>query len=224
MCIFIVAGIIITANWSIYIWAVNAGFVIQSSLGYFLEPLAVCLLGIVIYKEKANKFKKIAIGFACIGILIMIIGYKELPIIAIGLALTAAIYAAIKKSISLNPLQSLLFETLFIAPIALLVIVYLESSGQGALVYGGGKYVLLLFAGVVTAVPLALFSSAANKIPLVTLGLTEYICPSISLLLGIFLFKEPFDIVQFSAFVVIWIGVAFFTYGEILDSRKNNEN
>ena len=225
---YIIAGILITMNWSIYIWAVQAGFVIQSSMGYFLEPLIVSLLGMIIYKEKANKWKKISIGFALVGLLVMIIGYRELPIISIGLAITFAIYAAIKKSVDLPPFQSLLYETIFIAPITLLIVFYLEGNGIGALATGGsGKFLLLMFAGIASAIPMGLFSSAAKNLPLLTLGLTEYISPSISLVLGIFLFKESFDIIQFSAFVIIWIGLVFFTYGEYADirnKRKGQEN
>ena len=218
--IYMAAGLVITVNWSIYIWAVNAGFVIQCSMGYFLEPLLVCLFGIIFYQERANGWKKFSLILAVCGLLVMVIGYRQLPMISIGLALSFAVYSAIKKSVSLNPIQSLLYETLFLVPIALLCILYFESQGVSAYGAGGGfKFFLLLFAGVATAVPLGLFSSAANKLSLITLGLTEYISPSISLLLGIFLFKEPFDMIQFSAFVVIWIGLIFFTYGEIVDSR-----
>ena len=203
---YIIAGILITANWSIYIWAVQAGHVIQASMGYFLEPLIVCLLGMIIFKEKANKWKRISLGFALVGMMVMIIGYKELPLISLGLATTFGVYTAIKKRVDLPALQSLLYETIFIAPIALLVIFWLEGSGVGALSTGScGKFVLLLLAGVVSAVPLGLFCAAAKNLPLLTLGLTEYISPSISLILGIFLFKEPFDIIQFSAFLCLKI-------------------
>ena len=221
MWTYIIAGILITLNWSIYIWAVQAGYVIQSSMGYFLEPLIVCLFGMIIYKEKANKWKLISLGFALAGLMVMVIGYRELPVIAIGLASTFAVYAAIKKSVDLPPFQSLLYETIFIAPVALLMVFWLEGSGIGAMATGGStKFVLLLFAGIATAVPMGLFSAAARNLPLLTLGLTEYISPSIALVLGIFLFKEPFDIIQFSAFVIIWIGLVFFTYGELVDIRK----
>ena len=221
---YIIAGILITMNWSIYIWAVQAGYVIQSSMGYFLEPLVVSLFGIIIYKEKANKWKWISMGCAFAGLLVMIIGYKELPMIAVGLASTFAIYAAIKKRVDLPPFQSLLYETVFIAPIALVAVFWLEGTHIGAMAAGGSaKFFLLLFAGIATAVPMGLFSAAARNLPLLTLGLTEYISPSISLVLGIFLFKEPFDIIQFSAFVIIWIGLIFFTYGEIVDLRTEKK-
>lgn len=221
LLLYFAAGIIITINWSIYIWAVNAGHLIQCSMGYFLEPLVVCLFGVVIYKERVNTWKKISMAFAVCGLLVMIIGYHQIPLIAVGLGLSFAIYAAVKKSVQLSPLQSLLYETMFLLPIALGIILWLECTGRGGLAAGdGSKYVLLLFAGVATAVPMGLFSFAANKLPLITLGLTEYLSPSISLLLGIFFFAEPFDRIQFSAFVVIWIGLVFFTYGEAADSRK----
>ncbi len=220
---YIIAGIVITINWSIYIWAVNAGQVIQTSMGYFLEPLVVCLFGVVIYKEKINNWKKISVCFAVCGLLVMIIGYKQVPLIAVGLGLSFAIYAAIKKSVSAAPLQSLLYETIFLAPVALGFVCYYENAGVGALTAGSGKFILLMFAGIATAVPLALFSFAASKLPLITVGLTEYISPSISLILGIFLFKEPFDAIQFSAFAIIWIGLIFFTYGEISDNKNKAE-
>lgn len=220
---YIAAGIIITINWSIYIWAVNAGQVIQTSMGYFLEPLVVCLFGVVIYKERINKWKKVSVCLAVCGLFIMVIGYRQVPLIAVGLGLSFAVYAAIKKSVSASPLQSLLYETIFIAPVALGIVLYYENTGGGALTAGGFKFFLLMFAGLATAVPLGLFSFAANKLPLITVGLTEYISPSISLVLGIFLFKEPFDIVQFSAFAIIWIGLVFFTYGEISDHKNNKE-
>ena len=209
---YIGAGITITINWSLFIWAVNSGFVIQSSMGYFLEPLVVSAFGVIFYKEKLNKSKKIAMGFAIVGILVMLIGYGEVPYIAVFLALTFAFYAAIKKSVTVAPIQSLLYETILLMPIALGFVIYYETHGIGAFAVADNVTLALLFCcGIATAVPLALFAFAAKKLPLVTLGLVEYISPSISLILGVFLFKEPFDVVQFSAFAFIWVGLVFFT-------------
>lgn len=220
---FFSAGIVITINWSVYIWAVNAGYVIQSSMGYFLEPLLVCIFGVLIYKEKINGLKKIAMLFALGGLLVMIVGYRQIPLIAVGLGLTFAVYSAIKKSVDADPVQSLLYETILLVPVAIGFIIYYESAGIGAIATGGtGKFILLLFAGIATAVPLSLFGYAAGRLPLITLGISEYISPSISLILGIFLFKEPFDLVQFSAFVLIWIGLVFFTFGEIKEQKGIN--
>lgn len=226
----ITTGILITANWSLYIWAVNANYVIQTCMGYFLEPLVVCAFGMIFFKEKLNRSKKTALMMALIGLGVMIIGYREVPLISLGLAGTFSIYAAMKKNIKTKPIQSLFYETVFLMPIALIIIIKLETARTGAFAVcaaaGVGteavvKFFLLLLSGLLTAIPLGLFSQAATKLPLVTLGLTEYVSPSLSLILGIFLFKEPFDVIQFSAFALIWIGLSFFTYGEVKDSQGN---
>lgn len=213
---FILAGILITANWSIYIWAVNADQVIQTCIGYYIEPLMVCVFGIVIFKEKLTGYKGIALILALAGVVMVLVHFWQVPLIALSLAFTFAIYAAMKKSLQAPAILSLLYETMLLSPLALIVILYLEFTGQGALNVGQPyQYGLLLLAGIVTATPLALFAVAAGRIPLVSLGVTEYISPSISLIVGVFLFREPFDSVQFLAFAVIWVGLVFFTVGEI---------
>lgn len=220
LAIYLIAGVLITINWSTYIWAVNAGYVIQTCMGYFIEPLMVCVSGKIFFNEKMNKFKRIAIGFALFGLAIMIIGYREMPVIALGLALSFATYAAIKKTYKLPVMQALFYETAILVPIALIVIFHAEFAGTGlAGNIGTKKIILLSLCGILTAAPMGLFSYATSKLPLVTLGLTEYLSPSISLLLGIYYFKEDFDVIQFSAFVSIWIGLAFFSYGEYKDYR-----
>ena len=220
LLVYLLAGILITANWSTYIWAVNAGYVIQTCMGYFIEPLMVCISGKIFFHEKMNNFKRVAIGFALVGLAIMIIGYRELPVIALGLALTFASYAAIKKTYDLPVMQALFYETAILVPIVIIVICHTEFAGHGLVGNIETKKIILLsLCGLLTAAPMGLFSFAASKLPLVTLGLTEYLSPSISLLLGIYYFKEPFDVIQFSAFVSIWIGLVFFSYGEYKDYR-----
>lgn len=220
LAIYLIAGVLITINWSTYIWAVNAGYVIQTCMGYFIEPLMVCVSGKIFFNEKMNKFKRIAIGFALFGLAIMIIGYREMPVIALGLALSFASYAAIKKTYKLPVMQALFYETAILVPIALIVIFHAEFAGTGLVGNIETKKIILLsLCGILTAAPMGLFSYATSKLPLVTLGLTEYLSPSISLLLGIYYFKEDFDVIQFSAFVSIWIGLAFFSYGEYKDYR-----
>lgn len=220
LLVYLLAGILITINWSTYIWAVNAGYVIQTCMGYFIEPLMVCISGKIFFHEKMNNFKRAAIGFALVGLAIMIIGYREMPVIALGLALSFASYADIKKTYKLPVMQALFYETAILVPIVLIIICHTELAGHGL---AGNietkKIILLSLCGILTAAPMGLFSFAASKLPLVTLGLTEYLSPSISLLLGIYYFREPFDVIQFSAFVSIWIGLAFFSYGEYKDYR-----
>lgn len=215
---YVIAGILITANWSIYIWAVNADYVIQTCIGYYIEPLMVCIFGVVIFKERLTVYKKTALVFAAAGVAVVIIYFRQVPLIALSLAVTFSIYAAFKKNLNKPPILSLLYETIFLAPFALAVIVYIEATGQGAMAsLSDGelyKYGLLMFCGLFTAFPLALFANAANKINLFALGLTEYISPTISLIISIFMFREPFEKVQLISFAIIWVGLMFFSYGE----------
>lgn len=219
---YILVGALITANWSIYIWAVNADFVIQTCIGYYIEPLVVCVFGIIFFKEKLTKYKAIALGLASIGVAAVIIYFREVPVIAIGLALTFAVYAAMKKNLNKPPIISLFYETIFLAPFALAVVIYLETTGTGALaVATGGKYALLMLCGLFTAFPLLLFANAANKVNLFVLGLTEYISPTLSLIISIFYFKEPFEQIQLIAFAIIWVGLVFFSYGEFREYKTS---
>lgn len=218
---YFLAGILITANWSTYIWAVNAGYMIQSSIGYYIEPLVVCLLAIIIFKEKLSTYKLIAFALATLAIVIQLVHYKEFPGIALGLAFSFAIYAAIKKTVDQPPLISMVYETFFLAPIALGLILYLEFTGKGAIsmMHSSYQFVLILLAGAVTMIPLVLFGSAAKKVPMVTLGLMEYISPTIGMFLGVFVYHEPVDVVLLISLVIIWIGLGFFTVSEIRDNK-----
>lgn len=221
---YIVVGMIITVNWSIYIWAVNANLVIQTCIGYYIEPLVVCIFGIVLFKEKLSKYKLTAFLFAACGVAAVIVYFGELPLVALGLAASFAVYAACKKNFSLPPIISLLYETIFLMPFALAVIIYLEVTGQGAIGNAEGyKYALLMLCGLFTAFPLGLFADAAQKLNLFVVGLTEYISPTISLFIGIFLFKEPFENIQLVAFAIIWVGLIFFSYGEYVEAKKYKE-
>lgn len=218
----VIAGIIITINWSTYIWAVNAGFILQTSLGYYIEPLMVCLLGIILFRERVTKYKVIAMIFALAAVLVMLVHFHQIPTVALGLALTFSVYAAIKRSVTIDPVLSMIYETMFLAPIALAIILYQEISGKGAFAVGAPyQVVLLLLCGFCTAVPLMLFSAGAQKTSMFILGLVEYISPTMQMILGILLYHEHADSVQFLAFGIIWIGLVFFTVGEFRDTRPN---
>lgn len=217
-----VAGIVITFNWSAYIWAVNAGFILQTSLGYYIEPLVVCLLGIILFRERVTKYKVTAMIFALAAVLVMLVHFHQVPTLALGLALTFSVYAAIKRSVTIDPVLSMIYETMFLAPIALAIILYQEISGNGAVATGAPYQVgLLLLCGFCTAVPLMLFSAGAQKTSMFILGLVEYISPTMQMILGILLYHEHADSVQFMAFGIIWIGLVFFTVGEFKDTRPN---
>lgn len=215
------AGLLITINWSIYIAAVNADFVIQTCIGYYIEPIIISMFGVLLFNEKLGKYKTIALTLASLGVLLMVAYYREIPIIALSIATTFALYTALKKSYKLEAILSLFYETVFLAPIALVMVFYFEMHGIGAFgVASNFQLLLLSFIGFCTAVPLILFTMGANRITMVSLGIIEYISPSITLLLGIFLFKESFDLIQLICFVIIWIGLVFFTYGEYKEQNK----
>ena len=170
---------------------------------------------VLIFREKVTRYKLIAMLFALAGLVVILIHFMEPPLIAVSIATSFAVYAAVKKWFDLPPIMSVFLETLFLMLPALCVIIGIEVTGPGALaVATPGKYVLLLCCGVLTATPLSLFAAAATKVPMITVGLLEYLSPSIALLIGIFFMKEPFDAVQLAAFVIIWVGLVFFTYGE----------
>jgi chloramphenicol-sensitive protein RarD len=217
---FFIAGLVISFNWGTYIWAVSNDYVIQTCIGYYIEPLVVCIFGILFFKERLNKHKLAAFVLACVGVAVILIHFHEVPVIALSLAVSFASYAAIKKKVRLNAVLALLYETMFLVPFAAAAILYFELTGKGAFTNAEPfQWGLLTIAGIVTGAPLMLFAMAANRIPLITLGVTEYISPSITLLLGIFVFKEPFDKVQLASFGIIWVALVIFTLGEIKESR-----
>ena len=219
---YLIAGALLTANWSIYIWAMTTGHMIQSSIGYYLEPIVICLFGVVIFKEKFTRYNLTAVVFAAVALIVMLIHYGQLPGVALGLAFTWATYSAIKKSSKNPPLVELVYETMFYAVFAVIGILVIETKGIGALSLGvPGKYALMFLSGLVTLIPIALFGSAAKKVSLFIIGLTQYISPSITLLLGIFVYKEPINRVQLLSFAVIWIGLVFFTYGEYKSHKES---
>ena len=221
---YMIAGLLLTANWSIYIWAMTTGHMIQSSIGYYIEPIVICLFGVVIFKEKFTKYNAAAMALAAAALIVMLIHYRQLPGVALGLAFTWATYSAIKKSTKNPPVVELVYETMFYAVFAVIGIFVIETRGIGALSLGvPGKYALMFLSGLVTLIPIALFGNAAKKVSLFIIGLTQYISPSITLVLGIFAYKEPIDRVQVISFAVIWIGLAIFSYGEYKNYREQLE-
>lgn len=216
---FFFAGVLISFNWGTYIWAISNGQVIQTCIGYYIEPLIVCIFGIIFFKERMNRYKLTAFLLACAGVAVILIYYRQIPAVALSLAFSFATYAAIKKKVRLDAVLALLYETMLLVPIAVIAIIYLTGKGAAANAEPF-QWGLLLLAGITTGTPLMLFAMAANRISLITMGITEYISPSITLLLGIFFFREPFDSIQLITFGVIWVGLVIFTIGEIKETRQ----
>ena len=209
------ASFLITANWCIFIWAVTNRHVVDTSVGYYLNPLVSVLLGVVYFHERLSKMKWFSIAAAAAGISVMTWELGRFPLIAVGLASTFALYGAVKKKLNLDAFYSITLETFFVLPFALAYVLSLGNDGIGHFtvddLHTAG---FLIGAGAVTATPLVLFSIGANDLPLNVLGFCQYISPSITLLLGIFLFGEPFIRAQLSAFSFIWSALAVFTIAD----------
>ena len=213
----------ISVNWMLYIWAVNNNYVIETSLGYYITPLILTVLGRIFYKERLNTYQKIGIGLALLGVVFKTILYGKLPIISLVLALSFAMYGFYKKKSGLDSLSGLGFETLIIGIPSLIFLFFVESNGQGITgnlpsVYWG----MIAFSGLITATPLLLYSESTKRLPLNVVGFLQYLSPTIALLLAIFVFKETFDMGSFLSFALIWIGLGFFSYSQY-DLLKQNK-
>lgn len=218
--ILLLAAFTISLNWLTYIWAVNHGHVIDTSIGYYINPLMSVLFGIVFFRERISGLKKISLLLAAIGIVLMTYQLGKLPWVAVVLAVSFSVYGALKKQLHLNPFSSITLETLLMVPFAVPYIGMLMMSPANHFSLATPDLALYLMGtGVVTAVPLVLFSYGANLLPLNVLGFFQYISPTIGLLLGIFFFHETFGMAQISALGFVWAAIMLFTVAESLRGR-----
>ncbi|WP_100333157.1 EamA family transporter RarD [Bacillus alkalisoli] len=205
------ASICITLNWGLYIWAVNTNNIVEASLGYYINPLVSILLGIIVLKEKLSRWQMISIIIASVGVLILTVNFGSFPWIAITLAFSFGFYGLLKKMVQLGAVMGLTIETLLLAPCALLFLSVLQTGGSASFGMDVMTTVFLIGAGVATAIPLLLFASGAKRIPLSMVGLLQYLAPTISLLLGVFLYNEPFTKIHLIAFMCIWTALTIYT-------------
>jgi chloramphenicol-sensitive protein RarD len=204
------AAVLIGFNWSMYVWAVNAGFIVETSLGYFINPLISVLLGVFVLGEKLRVGQWISIGLAATGVLYLAMGYGSLPWISLSLAFTFGLYGLVKKTAPLGAVPGLALETALLFLPATVYLIYLENEGRGAFLHQGMTTdILLVGAGLVTTLPLLLFASAAQRIPLSLIGLLQYMAPTLQFLLGVFVYREPFSSSQLVGFTIVWIALAF---------------
>lgn len=219
-----IASVLVSCNWFIYIWAVNANQIIETSLGYYINPLVSVMLGMFVLKEKLTKAQYFSVGLAAIGVLILTISHGSFPWIALSLAFTFGLYGLAKKLISIDSEIGLTLETMFITPIALLYIVYLFVKGDHAFLAGSsGMDVLLMISGVLTAVPLLFFAKGAQRIPLSMLGFIQYMTPTLTLILGVFVYDEPFTSTHLLSFVFIWSALTLYSLSKTkLFSQSNH--
>ena len=205
------AAVLIGVNWFLYVWAVNAGYVVETSLGYFITPLVNVLLGVVVFRERLRALQWVAVGLAAAGVLYLTSAYGSLPWIALGLAFSFGGYGLAKKKAPLGSLDGLALETAMLVVPAALYLGRLQYSGEGAFLRTGAWTDLLLAgSGTITIIPLLLFASSVRRVPLSIVGILQYIAPTMQLVLGVLLFHEPFTRVQAVGFAFVWMAVVVF--------------
>ncbi len=220
IAIYATAGILLSINWLIYVWGVNAGFIVQTSLGYFINPLLSVLMGVIFLRERLRPVQWIPVILATAGVLYLTWAYQRLPWIALVLAFSFASYGLIKKLAPLGSLYGLTLETGIVFPIALIYLIVVQTNGSGAFLHTGAQVDLFLAAsGIVTTIPLLMFASAAKQIPLTMVGLLQYIAPTMQFLIGIFLYKEPFNHSQLIGFGIVWAALIIFWVENYLSNR-----
>lgn len=217
----LISGILVTINWGVYIVAVSNGHVLDASMGYFIEPIVVAWIGVLVFKERLSKFEIMTFLLAAVGVLYLILASGTVPIMALLIAVSFAAYGAVKKNLTLTAHTSLFMETLCMSPIAIVFILYGEMNGSGCLgILEGSEYFLLPICGIVTSVPLLLFNIGVKKIPYYLSGILMYINPTIQFLVGLLYFHENLDTNRLYAFVFIWAGVMFTVYEKIQLMKK----
>ncbi|MCB5203367.1 EamA family transporter RarD [Neorhizobium sp. T786] len=204
----------ITVNWGIYVWAIAAGHALDAALGYFINPLFSFFLAAVVLREKLNPLQLAAIGLAAVGVAILTWGAGGLPWVSLGLAFTWGCYALFRKTLPIGPNQGFFLEVLLISIPFLPYIVYLEVTGQGHLTNSTDyDTFILILAGLVTAAPLMIYANGAKLLRLSTIGIMQYIAPTMIFLIAVFAFKEPLSTVKLTAFIFIWSALAVYSYG-----------
>lgn len=219
LIIIIVAGYVVTLNWGTFIYAIEAGYVLQTSLGYYINPLVSILLAMIFFKERFNRLEWGAILIALTGVLYMTIKIGEFPYISLLLAFSFGIYGLLKKLVPLNALSSITIETIVTTPMALIYIIYMSLHSHLSIGLNMSTF-WLLFSGAVTAVPLLSFSAGAIRIPLSLMGFIQYVGPTLIFILGIFVFNEPFNTDQFITFCFIWSGIFIYILSQIIKIYK----
>jgi len=209
---FALSALLLAANWLTYVWAVNNGHVVDASLGYFILPLVNVALGYVFLHERPRPGQWLAVTVAAAGVLWLTLLTGRLPWISLVLALSFGFYGLLRKVAVLGALEGLTLETVLLAPVTMAVLGVWAWQGQGALVQGDAATLgWLVLAGPVTAIPLLWFAAGARRIPLATMGILQYIAPSLQLALGVWLFHEAFDVSRLAGFVLIWAALLVYT-------------
>src|SRR6185369_1184963 len=218
--LYAIAAGLIAVNWFLYIYAVNAGFIVETSLGYYITPLVNVLFGVLFFHERMRPAQWVSIALATTGVVQLTFAYGALPWIAFGLAASFGSYGLAKKKAPLDPVEGLTLETAILAPVAILYLVLLHRTGEGAFLRTGATSdALMIGGGVVTTVPPLLFAAAVRTVPLSVIGILQYIGPTLQFLLGVFVYEEPFSHSQLIGFSIVWAALAIYA-GDSLRARR----
>ncbi|NPV86916.1 MAG: EamA family transporter RarD [Anaerolineae bacterium] len=221
LVIYLGAGALIAGNWLLYVWGVNSGYILETSLGYFINPLVSVVLGMVILGERLRTWQWLPVALAGVGVLYLTISYGKLPWIALALACSFGLYGLVKKIAPLGSLYGTTLETGMVWLPALAYLLLQEGNGTGYFAHSGMATTLLLATtGVVTAVPLLLFASGARRVPLTTMGLLQYIAPTLQFLSGVLIYGEPFNTTRAVGFSIIWLALIIFSIESFVVHRK----
>ena len=215
------AAVVIAVNWGTYIWGVNNGHVVETSLGYFINPLVTVLMGVVVLGERLRTMQWVAMGIATVAVVGLTVEYGRPPWVALVLAFSFGSYGLAKKKANTGAVESLTVETLVLAPVAAGYLLWLGALGgerRGAL--GAGHVLLVVGTGVVTAIPLICFGAAATRVSMTTIGLLQYVAPTIQFALGVFLFGEPMPAMRWVGFTLVWLALAIFTFEALTYRRR----
>jgi chloramphenicol-sensitive protein RarD len=216
----LLSALLISTNWLVYVWAVSHGHIVETSLGYYISPLMNVVLGIFVLRERLNPVQWFAIALAALAVVYITLEAGRPPWIAFALAVSFSLYGLVRKVISVEALPGLATETILLIPLAAAYLIWCEASGSGALTRSGAEVAALLVgSGLVTAVPLFLFAYAARLLPYSTVGVLQYIGPSLQLACGVLLFHERFDGARAVGFVLIWLALAIYAADGVLRSR-----
>ncbi len=216
-----VAAALISVNWLVYVWAVSEEHVVEAALGYYINPLITVALGVVVLREALSRMQIAALGFAFAAVVVLTIGYGRVPWIALVLAFSFAGYGFLKKAVAVPATTSLAVETAVLLPLALVGLVVLQVRGGTAFLHGSvGRDLLLAGLGVVTAVPLVLFGTAARRIPLTLLGLLQYLTPTFQLLCGVLVLDEDLPPERLAGFVLVWVALVLLGLDAVRTSRQ----
>jgi chloramphenicol-sensitive protein RarD len=214
------ASALISVNWVIYIYAVNNGHVVDAALGYFINPLVTVALGLLFFRERLNRAQFAALAIAVIAVGVLTVSLGAVPIIGLGLALSFGLYGAVKKVVPADPRVSVGIEAGVAAPFAVAFIVVLQINGDGHFTnHGAGHIVLMILSGVLTALPLLLFAAAAQRLPMVTMGLLFYLTPAMQLTWGVVVGHEPMPAARWLGFALIWLALLVFTLDAVRRGR-----